>query len=817
MPALFPITGSSIGASAPPPPPPLPPAPTVISTASSSVYATAVAARVYHSATLDGVWVQIEHCYCASLRMTVAPAIDQATLLWEYGIKLQSGEAAFEAVAPLDVEGEFIKIEFDDWWNNPSVAPITWYGIAEGDTLKPHGKVTDPLVDPAAKSSGKQTITVYGLLRLLERDQIETSVVSDKDETFAVTIGKGLTFNLDDRGHFTARGNRSTAADIGVPFGSLTRTYIFSHRERGMNEWTAEQAVKHILEHHAPFLDGITWDLDIGSGSLDWNPKAVATDRRTPKQVLDELIARHRGVGYRVEFDGTDTIEIKVFSLADIAISMPNGTTFAANPDQYSLDFETAFDIETCTVSNLKTTQYHKIVIEGDWRTCTLTMRAAIGMDELVADWSSTEESAFFLAASHETWYAALNQKDKVVANKAARQDDRFRHVFERFKISESWSKETADPENVLSFTTALPVVDLHNAHPTTFPWPVDVCLPRLQILDHLPLRERYDYSDDHISDEDWEDTAVVSDDPPFREPFAFMATGLFTFSDAQSWELLDKIDGDAFEAPDKRKWSINTRAHHDRAAISLNVQGGPQQYFATSVWSEDGSNDLGNWNASTNTPTLTSGTGTAGDYYTVDTAGTTDLDGIDDWQAGDRLFFNGTRWRRSHANVASDHTEIPKKNHGLDYYNSWVTLTVELPERTRIERIISLPADGELERVLRVPVQDCRLDYVVPNTVVGIKDATLQISRGGFVRDDTAKLAALARAAELWYGKNRQTLDLTYRQLREIVKLGWLITDISSTYKKIGINSVVSAITYDFLQQTTQFETAYAEMDLIA
>ena len=54
-----------------------------------------------------------------------------------------------------------------------------------------------------------------------------------------------------------------------------------------------------------------------------------------------------------------------------------------------------------------------------------------------------------------------------------------------------------------------------------------------------------------------------------------------------------------------------------------------------------------GTWNASTNTPTLASGAGTNGYYYVVDTAGSTNLDGITDWQIGDWLLFNGTAWQK--------------------------------------------------------------------------------------------------------------------------------------------------------------------------
>ena len=47
-----------------------------------------------------------------------------------------------------------------------------------------------------------------------------------------------------------------------------------------------------------------------------------------------------------------------------------------------------------------------------------------------------------------------------------------------------------------------------------------------------------------------------------------------------------------------------------------------------------------GNWNASTNSPTLVSGTGVTGEFYIVSVAGSTNLDGITDWEVGDWAVF---------------------------------------------------------------------------------------------------------------------------------------------------------------------------------
>jgi hypothetical protein len=54
-----------------------------------------------------------------------------------------------------------------------------------------------------------------------------------------------------------------------------------------------------------------------------------------------------------------------------------------------------------------------------------------------------------------------------------------------------------------------------------------------------------------------------------------------------------------------------------------------------------------GTWNASTNTPTLASSTGTKGYYYVVSVAGSTNLDGITDWKIGDWAVYSGTAWQK--------------------------------------------------------------------------------------------------------------------------------------------------------------------------
>jgi hypothetical protein len=67
----------------------------------------------------------------------------------------------------------------------------------------------------------------------------------------------------------------------------------------------------------------------------------------------------------------------------------------------------------------------------------------------------------------------------------------------------------------------------------------------------------------------------------------------------------------------------------------------------ATTVPFTTGLTYQGLWNASTNTPSLVSSTGTNGYYYVVSVAGTTNLNGVTDWQIGDWAVFNGSAWQK--------------------------------------------------------------------------------------------------------------------------------------------------------------------------
>ena len=55
----------------------------------------------------------------------------------------------------------------------------------------------------------------------------------------------------------------------------------------------------------------------------------------------------------------------------------------------------------------------------------------------------------------------------------------------------------------------------------------------------------------------------------------------------------------------------------------------------------------LGEWDASSNSPSISSGVGQTNGYYVVSTAGSSLIDGESSWGLGDWIYFNGTEWKK--------------------------------------------------------------------------------------------------------------------------------------------------------------------------
>jgi hypothetical protein len=150
-----------------------------------------------------------------------------------------------------------------------------------------------------------------------------------------------------------------------------------------------------------------------------------------------------------------------------------------------------------------------------------------------------------------------------------------------------------------------------------------------------------------------------------------------------------------------------------------------------------------GTWNASTNTPTLTSSVGTKGYAYRVSVAGTTNLDGIASWAVGDFAVYNGTTWDKwdttdlvSSVNGATGVVVL-----GTDEIAEGVTNLYHTTTRARTAAVVNSTAGSETDQA---PSVSAIKSYVLANSGSGVPNF---IANPGF-EADTSGWAAYADAA---------------------------------------------------------------------
>jgi hypothetical protein len=134
--------------------------------------------------------------------------------------------------------------------------------------------------------------------------------------------------------------------------------------------------------------------------------------------------------------------------------------------------------------------------------------------------------------------------------------------------------------------------------------------------------------------------------------------------------------------------------------------------------------NYRGIWNASTNTPSLTSGVGTKGDYYVVSVAGSTSIDGISNWGVGDWIAFNGTAWQRLEGGADGNFVNLTASGDAL----IGVSTTSGDPSSTKL--LVASIHRSVAGDVVAANNTDTNL-FTLPNSSLGVWVVALGISGG--------------------------------------------------------------------------------------
>ncbi|MDD5327409.1 MAG: hypothetical protein PHY02_06295 [Phycisphaerae bacterium] len=156
----------------------------------------------------------------------------------------------------------------------------------------------------------------------------------------------------------------------------------------------------------------------------------------------------------------------------------------------------------------------------------------------------------------------------------------------------------------------------------------------------------------------------------------------------------------------------------------------------------------------------------------------------------------------------------------GIDYEDIVVTAFLETDQVVQVEFSLG---SFENPRTLVIDLPDCELWYIVPGTIIGIDENGDLIEYGvvtpsvpTLLRDDTERLFSALAAAVAWYGKQRNKIVITIKDIDAGIPIGTLIENVDVA--DVGaIGSVVTELRWDFQSRSvsTTIITDHGELDI--
>jgi hypothetical protein len=226
-------------------------------------------------------------------------------------------------------------------------------------------------------------------------------------------------------------------------------------------------------------------------------------------------------------------------------------------------------------------------------------------------------------------------------------------------------------------------------------------------------------------------------------------------------------------------------------SGVSVSNVGGEATVVIPGPGPSTGLNYQGLWDATANNPALTSSVGTTGDFYIVSTAGTTNLNGITDWQVSDWAIFEGGVWQKI-------------DNHDIPAYNTVKEESTTLPQRSTLKftgtGVTASDAGGEtvVDIPGNVPATTYGLYSQIANSatlingsqgsLIGTGVGTLSVPPNGFSVGDSFR----ADFGGLMSCKNNETLTIR-------IKSGATELSVSPTLQMPGTTNQVWLLTINF------------------
>lgn len=193
--------------------------------------------------------------------------------------------------------------------------------------------------------------------------------------------------------------------------------------------------------------------------------------------------------------------------------------------------------------------------------------------------------------------------------------------------------------------------------------------------------------------------------------------------------------------------------------------------------------NYQGSWNASTNSPSLSGGTGTKGHYYVVSTAGSTSIDGISSWSVGDWIVYNGTAWQK-----------VAATNAVASVFGRTGSITAQSGDYTATQ--VTSSATGTISATT---VQDALTELMNEKEASVTAGTSAQYYRGDKTWQTLTTAAVTEHASALYYTDARARAALSET-----------VTGLSYATSS-GVLSLDASYNIPLTASTTNFNTAYS------
>jgi len=480
---------------------------------------------------------------------------------------MRQGETDFSTIAAIDILDYYVRIRFSvQDYDLPTVlAPYDWYGIIRHVSDQVHG------VQNGVRT-GVQTFTAYAIESLLDRDIILTSVADQR-------YSRGIIHNEDGRPNMDPHNQ------------------IFCNRRSQTTDyWSTRAIVNYLLRYLQPRdYDGTAVIPFVISAAMlerlpDWDQPVVETHGKTLYGVLNTLISRQRGLGWRTRVDVDENVQLEPYSWlpSDLVVEAPD--LLKGNFDQYDINCIADSRFQTLIRSDSSGT-VDQVVVQGRRRRSVFT----VSNNDMTLDrgWASGLQIEYNLAASGDADYPAAGEIDlRRKRNDEARRADRLKDVYCRYQLPSvdgNWDCFAGDGAGGSQTPVAPEEDDTAVAHP--------IYQPDIAVLRTIPLLAGYDYSGSRIQT----DTvlSIGLNDGIEESP----VLGITPIPDELTrWVQLEHV-GDIgqreqidAEEDSIRKWRGMVRATGQEAAFRIYISGMPQHTISPEFTPLPDDEDVGEW-----------------------------------------------------------------------------------------------------------------------------------------------------------------------------------------------------------------------------